>query len=251
MKSPITVGLFFVSYFGLMSTEWQPDHLSIKSWAEDDRPREKLAKHGQKSLSDAELLAIVIGSGSRKLTAVELSKQILHHSDQRLSVLSKKSLSDLQKFRGVGQAKAVNIIAALELGRRRALEEPFDNQVITSSSTAQKILKMHMEDLDHEEFWVLYMSRSNSVLEVKQISRGGITGTVADVRLIFKHAIQLSAVSIILSHNHPSGNLNPSPQDISLTTKMVEAGKILDISVLDHIILSSKGYYSFRDEGII
>ena len=115
-------------------------------------------------------------------------------------MLSKKSLSDLQKFRGVGQAKAVNIIAALELGRRRALEEPFDNQVITSSSTAQKILKMHMEDLDHEEFWVLYMSRSNSVLEVKQISRGGITGTVADVRLIFKHAIQLSAVSIILSH---------------------------------------------------
>nr|WP_319401053.1 DNA repair protein RadC [uncultured Carboxylicivirga sp.] len=225
-------------------------HLSIKEWALEDRPREKLLVKGLSSLSDAELLAIVLGSGSAKESAVDLAKKILKDCTNNLNELGKKSVNDLKsKYHGVGDAKAITIVACLELGRRRKLQESTKRVQITQSKDVCDIFQPILGDLPHEEFWVLLLNRSNKVLTRNKISQGGIAGTVIDVRLILKSAIDHLASSIILCHNHPSGNLQPSDMDKQITQKMKEAGKIMDIPVLDHIIVTESGYYSFADEG--
>jgi DNA repair protein radc len=227
------------------------ESLPIKSWAEDDRPREKLVLKGKVALSDAELLAILLGSGSRNETAVDLAKRILKHTGDNLIELSKLSISDLMKFKGIGQAKAITIIAALELGRRRREAEALDRKIISSSSDAYEILQKEVSDKPYEEFWVLLLNRSNKVLRKVCIGEGGMSGTVVDPKKIFKIAIENNAACIILCHNHPSGNLKPSDSDIKLTKKIKEAGNNLDISVLDHVIIGDEKYYSFADEGIL
>lgn len=224
---------------------------SIKSWAEDDRPREKLLFKGRSALSDAELIAILLGSGSRDLSAVDLAKQVLASSDNQLSKLARLQVDDLKKFRGIGEAKAVSIVAALELGRRRREEEGVQTERVVSSKDAYEMMSGVLSDLDHEEFWVILLSRSHRYKGKVCISRGGIAGTVVDQRLIFKPAIEKLASSIILCHNHPSGNLKPSTQDINLTKKVVKSGYVLDIHVQDHIIFTDDGFYSFADEGIL
>lgn len=231
--------------------EPQHKHLTIKSWAEDDRPREKLVTKGRQSLSDAELLAILLASGNRNETAVQLAQRILKENKNSINELAKLQLNDLKKFKGVGEAKAVTIAAALEIGRRRT-DETIDEKVkITSSKAAYSVLKSKLTDLPHEEFWVLFMTRSNSIIKTECISKGGISGTVVDVRLILKPAIECLASSIILAHNHPSGNLKPSQEDIHLTKKIKEASKLVDISLQDHLIIGDQAYLSFADEGII
>ncbi len=225
-------------------------HLSIKEWALEDRPREKLLVKGMMSLSDAELLAIVLGSGSAKESAVELAKKILKDCNNNLNELGKKSVADLKgKYHGVGDAKAITVVACLELGRRRKLQEINQRIKITQSRDVYDIFQPVLGDLPHEEFWVLLLNRSNKVLARYKISQGGIAGTVIDIRLILKTAIDHLASSIILCHNHPSGNLQPSDMDRQITQKMKEAGNIMDIPVLDHIIVTEAGYYSFADEG--
>ncbi len=225
-------------------------HLSIKEWALEDRPREKLLSKGLSSLSDAELLAILIGSGSAKESAVELSKKILKDCNNNLNVLGKKTVSDLKtKYHGVGDAKAITIVASLELGRRRKLQESEDRIKITQSRDVFDIFQSVLGDIPHEEFWVLLLNRSNKIINKYKISQGGISGTVIDVRLILKSAIDSLASSIILCHNHPSGNREPSDMDKQITKKMKEAGAIMDIPVLDHIIVTESTYYSFADEG--
>ncbi len=222
----------------------------IKSWAEDDRPREKLLYKGSTALSDAELIAILIGSGNRKMSAVELAQLILRDTDNNLTRLSKLGLHDLMEYNGIGQAKAITIAAALELGRRRRTEDrPAKLKIVSSRIVYEEFY--HLTDLNHEEFWLMLLSRANVVLEKIKISSGGVAGTVADARLIFKSAIQRLASGIILVHNHPSGNLKPSQQDISLTKKLKGAGELLDIAVLDHVIVADSGYYSFADEGML
>lgn len=223
----------------------------IKSWAQDDRPREKLLQKGKLSLSDSELIAILIGSGSRKETAVELSKRILASSKNNLNELGKLSVSQLCNFKGIGTAKAVSIIAALELGRRRRLEEALELKKITSSNSVFELMQPIIGDLGHEEFWILYLNNSNKVLDKLQLSKGGITGTLVDVRITLKKALELGAVSLILVHNHPSGNLKASEADKQLTRKLKTAGESLDIKVLDHVIVTEKLYLSFADEGLL
>jgi len=225
-------------------------NFSIKHWSEDDKPREKLMLKGKSVLSDAELIAILIGSGSRNESAVSLSKRILLSVNNNLNALGKLSLKQLMEFKGIGEAKAVTIAAALELGRRRRTEELPDFFKITSSKAVFEIMQPIMGDLLHEEFWVLYLNNANKVIHKAQLSKGGITGTVVDVRLIFKLALEHNATSIILSHNHPSGKLVASEADKEITKKLTFAGEQLDIKVLDHIIITEKGYLSFQDEGI-
>lgn len=225
--------------------------ISITDWDLADRPREKLMDKGRLSLSNAELIAILIGSGNREETAVELSKRILNSTDNSLNTLGKKTISNLVNFKGIGDAKAISIIAALELGRRRKAEELPDVVSIKSSQDAYVQIKNVFEDLPHEEFWVLCLSRANKVLYKTQVSKGGVSGTVADIKVIFKNAIEHLASALIVAHNHPSGQLKPSNSDIKLTNKLVETGKIMDIPVLDHLIISDKNYYSFADEGLI
>lgn len=225
--------------------------LTIKSWAEEDRPREKLLLKGRHVLSDAELIAILIGSGTRKETAVELSKRILASLGNNLNELAKLSVKDLVKFKGIGEAKAVSIVAALELGRRRKETGPMKRERIITSQNAYEILRPHFLDLPHEEFYLLLLNRSNTVIGKKQISKGGISGTVVDPKIIFSTALENKAVSVVLAHNHPSGNLKPSNEDLRLTRNIKEAGTILEISVIDHLIISNEGYYSFADEGMI
>lgn len=225
-------------------------NFSIKNWAEDDKPREKLMLKGKASLSDAELIAILIGSGNRNESAVSLSKRILLSVDHNLNALGKLSLKQLMEFKGIGEAKAVSIAAALELGRRRRVEESIELQKITSSKAVFEIMQPIIGELPHEEFWVLYLNNSNKVIYKSQLSKGGITGTVVDVRLIFKTALEQNAISVILSHNHPSGKLQASDADMEITKKLKIAGEQLDIKVLDHIIITENGYFSFRDEGI-
>ena len=225
-------------------------NFSIKHWAEDDKPREKLMLKGKTALSDAELVAILIGSGSRNESAVSLSKRILARVDNNLNALGKLSLKQLMEFKGIGEAKAITIIAALELGRRRRAEETIELQKITSSKAVFEIMQPLIGELPHEEFWVLYLNNSNKVIYKSQLSKGGITGTVVDVRLIFKTALEHNATSVILSHNHPSGKLQASDADKEITRKLKVVGEQLDIKVLDHIIITEKGYYSFQDEGI-
>ncbi|MDJ1466259.1 DNA repair protein RadC [Cytophagaceae bacterium DM2B3-1] len=223
----------------------------ILSWAEEDRPREKLLLKGKAALSDAELIGILLGSGTVSLSAVDLAKQILSSVDNNLTSLAKLSIKDLEKFKGIGEAKAITIVAALELGRRRKDSELPQRQVITSSKDVFTIMHSHLLDLLHEEFWVVLLNRSNVVMKKVQISVGGVSGTVADPKLIFKTALENLASSIILVHNHPSGNLKPSQADKDLTHKLKEAGKYLEIPVLDHVIITEKSYFSFADEGIL
>lgn len=227
-----------------------PTNFSIKHWAEDDKPREKLMLKGKQALSDAELIAILIGSGSRNESAVELSKRILASVDNNLNALGKLSLKQLMEFKGIGEAKAISIAAALELGRRRRAEETLELKKITSSKAVFEIMQPIIGELPHEEFWVLYLNNSNKVVYKAQLSKGGITGTVVDVRLIFKTALEQNATSIILSHNHPSGKLQASDADLEITKKLKLAGSQLDVKVLDHIIITENGYLSFQDEGI-
>ncbi|MBL4754237.1 MAG: DNA repair protein RadC [Flavobacteriales bacterium] len=225
--------------------------LTIKTWAEEDRPREKLLLKGRSALSDAELIALLIRSGSIEASAVDLSKQILANVDNKLGELAKMSVNDLMKHKGVGEAKAISIAAALELGRRRREEEGTRKKKITSSRDAYEVLGPRLEDLSHEEFWILLLNRANMVIGRFEISKGGISGTVADSKIIFKHALENLASAIILCHNHPSGNLQPSESDIKTTEKLKKAGMIMDILILDHIIISDSGYFSLADEGIL
>jgi DNA repair protein RadC len=227
-----------------------PERVSIKSWAEDDRPREKLLNKGSAALSDAELIAILIGSGNRKMSAVELSQLILRESDNNLGNLARKSLHDLMQYSGIGEAKAISIVAALELGRRRKGEAKLSKPKISSSRHAYEELN-HLIDLSHEEFWVLLLNRANEVIDRIKVSSGGVSGTVADARLIFKPAIQRLASGVVLAHNHPSGNLKPSQADIDLTKKLKEGGTLIDINIIDHLIVTDAGYYSFADEGML
>ena len=226
-------------------------HLGIKAWAEEDRPREKLLLKGKTALSDAELIAILIGSGSRDETAVELSKRILSAASNNLNQLGKMSIVDLQKFKGIGEAKAISIAAALELGRRRKETDALKRVKITASSVVFENMREVMEDLPHEEFWVLLLNRGNQILERVNISKGGVSQTVVDSKIVFKMAIDKLASSIILCHNHPSGNLKPSDADIQLTKKLKEAGRILDLPILDHLIFADNTYFSFADEGLL
>lgn len=222
----------------------------ILSWAEEDRPREKLLLKGKAALSDAELIAILIGSGTRELSAVDLSKLILQSVNNNLNELAKLSINDLMKFKGIGDAKAISIAAALELGRRRKESETLKKPKVGSSADAYEAIRPYLMDLQHEQFWVLLLNRANEVIRPQQISIGGVSGTVADPKMIFKAALEHLASAIILVHNHPSGNLTPSQADKDLTKKVKEAGRTLDIPVLDHLIFSDNGYFSFADEGI-
>jgi DNA repair protein RadC len=228
----------------------EQQNFSIKNWAEDDKPREKLMLKGKAALSDAELLAILIGSGSRNESAVELSKRILASVDNNLNAIGKLSLKQLMEFKGIGEAKAITIIAALELGRRRRDEEAIKLKKITSSKSVFELMQPIIGELPHEEFWILYLNNSNKVIYKAQLSKGGITGTVVDIRLVFKMALEHNATSIILTHNHPSGKLLASDADIQITKKLKLAGQQLDIAILDHIIITETGFYSFQDEGI-
>ncbi|MGJ8666831.1 MAG: RadC family protein [Patiriisocius sp.] len=224
---------------------------SIKQWNEDDRPREKLLNKGKAALSDAELIAILIGSGSRNESAVSLSQRILSKAENNLNDLGKCTVAQLMEFKGIGEAKAISIVAAMELGRRRRAGEALEKQKVTSSKSVFELMQPVLGDLPHEEFWIVYMDNSNKVLQKVQLSKGGITGTLVDVRLAFKNALQLGAVGLILVHNHPSGTLKPSHADKQLTQKLVKAGESLDIKVLDHVIVTEKSYFSFADEGIL
>ena len=228
-----------------------PVKLSIKQWAETDRPREKLLATGCSSLSDSELIALLIGSGTRKETAVELARRILGSFDNSLNLLGKQSVQELKQFKGIGNAKAVVIAAALEIGRRRREEVMEEKPVIQSSRDAWAIMQPVMADLMHEEFWIMLLNRSNRLIETLRTSQGGISGTVTDIRMILKNAILRSASSIVLCHNHPSGNLKPSRADMDITKKMNEAAKLMDIKVLDHIIMADSNYFSFADEGLL
>lgn len=225
--------------------------LTIKSWSPEDRPREKMLLKGTTALSDAELVAILIGSGTPKLSAVELSKKILLLGNNNLNELAKLSIKDLTKIKGIGEAKAITIVAALELGRRRKEKDPEEKPQITTSKDAFDLLKGDMMDLPTEEFWVLLMNRAHRVIKKKRVSEGGVAGTVADPKVIFKMALEELACGIIVAHNHPSGNLQASQSDIDLTKKLKEAGKLMEIQLLDHLIIADQKYLSFADEGLI
>lgn len=222
----------------------------ITNWSEDDKPREKLMLKGKSVLSDAELIAILIGSGSRNESAVDLSKRILASVDNNLNALGKLSISQLMNFKGIGEAKAISIIAALELGRRRRAEDAVDLKKVTSSKIIFEIMQPIIGELPHEEFWIIYLNNSNKVISKSQLSKGGITGTLVDVRIVFKTALEMGATGLILCHNHPSGTLIPSDADEQITRKLKLAGDSLEIKVLDHLIVTEKNYFSFADEGI-
>jgi len=226
-------------------------HIGIKAWAEADRPREKLLLKGKQYLTDAELIAILMGSGNRELSAVGLAKQVLNSKQNNLYELGKDTVADLTKFVGIGPAKAISIIAALELGRRRQLSEVRDKPVIRSSQDAYAQMAPILADLPHEEFWILLLNRGNRIIGRKKISSGGVSGTGVDAKLIFRRALEGGASSVMLFHNHPSGGLKPSQADLSLTRKLKQAGEVLDTQVLDHLIISERGYYSFADEGVL
>jgi DNA repair protein RadC len=227
------------------------EFLNIKSWAEEDRPREKLLLKGTSALTDAELIAILIGTGTTSLSAVDLAKNLLQHSNNSLDDLARFTVKDLMKIKGIGEAKAITIISALELGRRRKEINTTERPKINGSKDAYELVKGDLMDLPHEEFWVIMLNRANRLLKKHQISLGGVHGTVADPKIIFKTALESLASGIIVAHNHPSGNLTPSQQDIDLTKKLKEAGKLLEIQLLDHVIIASKNYFSFADEGLM
>ncbi|GGE43384.1 DNA replication and repair protein RadC [Pedobacter psychrotolerans] len=225
--------------------------LGIKLWAEEDRPREKLLHHGRRHLTDAELIAILIGSGSRNETAVDLSKRILSFYENNLAKIGQASIQDLSRFKGIGEAKAITIIAALELGlRRKEIQEEQIVQV-TASSDVHRYLYNTFADLNHEEFWILLLNRSNHIIGRHLISKGGQAGTVADPKIIFKVALERNAANIVLAHNHPSGNLKPSESDNKLTRDLVASGMMLGLYVVDHLIFARSNYYSYKDEDLI
>lgn len=224
---------------------------SIKNWSEDDQPREKLLHKGKDALSDAELVAILISTGNRDESAVDLCKRILASAGNNLSTLGKMSIKQLMEFKGIGEAKAISIVAAMELGRRRRTEEALQLKKIESSYSVFELMQPILGELPHEEFWIIYVNNSNKVIHKKQLSKGGITGTLVDVRLVMKTAIEVGAIGIILSHNHPSGTLKPSEADKQITQKLKVAADSLDIKVLDHLIITEKAYFSFADEGIL
>jgi DNA repair protein RadC len=223
----------------------------INQWAEDDRPREKFLLKGKAALSDSELLAILIGSGTRNESAVQLCQRILAAANNNLNQLGKLSIKQLMEFKGIGEAKAIAIAAALELGRRRRSEEAVEWDKITSSKAVFNIMQPIIGELLHEEFWVLFLNNSNKVIHKAQLSKGGITGTIVDTRIIFKTALEYNAISLILTHNHPSGKLLASDSDKDITRKLQLAGKQMDIMILDHVIITESSYYSFADEGIL
>ncbi|UEG48512.1 DNA repair protein RadC [Ferruginibacter lapsinanis] len=224
---------------------------SIKNWAEDDRPREKLAIKGCEALSDSELLAILINNGTKEKSAVELAKDILQLGSNNLNELGKLSLKDFTSIKGIGQAKAITIAAALELGRRRQAANALEKIVVRKSNDIAEFLRAKIKDYSYEVFGVLFLNQANKINHFEIISSGGITGTVADPRIILKKALDADATSLVLCHNHPSGNLKPSQADEAITYKIKEAAKYFDIKVIDHIIVSEDGYYSFADEGCI
>jgi DNA repair protein RadC len=224
---------------------------SIKNWAEDDRPREKMMKQGSEMLSNSELLAIIINNGGKDRSAIDLAKEILKLAHNNLDELGKLSVKDLQKVKGIGTAKAISISAALELGRRRSTTEPLRREKVQTSKEIAAYLRQALKDYRYEVFGVLFLNRANKIKNFKIMSRGGLTGTVADPRLILKQALEDDATAIVLTHNHPSGNLSPSKADREITQRIKEAAAYLDIGVADHIIVSDEGYYSFADEGII
>ncbi|AUP80327.1 RadC family protein [Flavivirga eckloniae] len=223
----------------------------IKNWSQGDQPREKLQYKGREILSDAELVAILIGSGNKDESAVALSKRILASVDNNLSELGKLSIMELMEFKGIGEAKAITIAAALELGRRRRGEEALEKNKITSSRSVFELMQPKIGELRHEEFWIIYLNNSNKVIQKNQLSKGGITGTLVDVRLVLKNALEVGATGLILTHNHPSGALKPSQADIQITSKLKKAAQSIDIKVLDHLIITEKAYFSFADETLL
>lgn len=224
---------------------------SIKNWAEEDRPREKFLLKGKMTLSDSELIAILVGSGSANESAVELSKRIMLSVENNINKLAKLTVNDLQKFKGIGIAKAITIAAALELGRRRKDSSVIDKPQIKTSKAAYELIKEKLIDLPHEEFWVLFLNKNNRTIKEELISRGGIDATLVDIKIIIKSAIECLASSIILFHNHPSGNPKPSEADITLTKKIVSACNFFSITVLDHLICFENNYTSLMDEGLM
>ncbi|HER10109.1 MAG TPA: DNA repair protein RadC [Bacteroides sp.] len=224
---------------------------SLKTWAVEERPREKVMANGIQFLSDSELLAILLGSGARNVTAVELARHLLRSVDNNLQELGRQSLTDLQKIRGVGPAKAITVLAALELGRRRAGMHHIDRVPVKSSRTVYELFHPLLGDLDHEEFWLLMLNRANRVLGRYKVSQGGLAGTVIDTRIILKKALDNLATSIIVCHNHPSGNNQPSDADVKITEKWKKAADMLEIKLLDHVIIADKSYFSFADEGLV
>ena len=220
----------------------------IKSWAEDDRPREKLMLKGKSALSDAELLAIIMGSGNKEETAVDLAKRILNDVNNNWHELSRLSLAQLKSYKGIGEAKAISILTVLEIGNRKSLQFALEKPKVTNSTQVFELLRPYLADLNIEEFWVIFLNQANKVIAIEPVSTGGISFTLADPRLIFRNALEKFATAVIVAHNHPSGNPKPSSQDIKLTKKLVECGQILDIAVLDHLIVTQKEYYSFKDE---
>lgn len=227
------------------------EFLNIKRWAVEDRPREKLLIKGKASLSDAELIAILLGTGTASRSAVDLAKAILQCVGNDLNELARLTVKDLIKIKGIGEAKAVTIVSALELGRRRKETITEDRPKITGSRDIYELLKSELLDIPHEAFWIVLLNRANRVITKRQISQGGVAGTVADPKIIFKIALEELASAVILAHNHPSGNLSASKADIDLTKKLKESGKLLEIEVLDHLIIAGKNYLSFADEGLM
>jgi DNA repair protein RadC len=225
--------------------------LNIREWSPEDRPREKLLLKGTSALSEAELVAILIGSGTTKTSAVELAKKVLLLSNNNLNELARLGVKDLMKIKGIGEAKAITIVAALELGRRRKAQDLDEKPKISSSKDAFDLIQGHLMDLPHEEFWVLLLNRMHQVVKKKRISEGGVSGTVADPKIIYKLALEDLASGVIVAHNHPSGNLKPSQSDIDLTRKLKEAGRFLEVQLLDHLIIANRNYFSFADEGLI
>ena len=225
--------------------------MSIKSLAEDDRPREKFLLKGKSAVSDSELLAIIMGSGNREESAVELARKILNSVENNWHRLSQLSIKDLMKFKGVGEAKAISIATALEIGNRKSQQEVLEREQISDSKDVFEILQPHLSDLATEEFWTIFLKHQNKIIYKTCLFRGGIAGSVADIRVIFKMALEHFSTRIIVAHNHPAGSLRPSPEDINITNRIKDAGRLLEIELLDHIIVAQNKFYSFKEEGIL
>jgi len=226
-------------------------YIRIKDWADDDKPREKLLNKGKESLSNAELIGILIRMGAKNTSAIDIAKNILSEVKNDLNVLAKFSVEELMKFRGIGEAKAIAIVSALELGRRRSKYKSADKEIITGSRDTYLAISPLLKDKKHEEFWILLLNRKNEIIKKKLVSTGGVSGTLVDPKIVFKTALDNLASSIVMVHNHPSGNLKPSKADINLTRKLIASGKMIEIPVLDHLIFSDNGYFSFADEGYL
>lgn len=224
---------------------------TIKDWSVEDKPREKLLLNGTQTMSNAELIAILIGSGNKELTAVDLAREILLDNNSNLNTLGKLSINELLKYKGIGKAKAVSIVAALELGKRRARSEIVEKKTINSPQNVYNYIYPLIGDLNHEEFWAIFLNQANKIIYSSKIGQGGINTTSVDIRILMKNALEKHAVGLILCHNHPSGNTEPSQADIQLTKKIIDAGNILDINILDHLIIAGKKFLSFKDESII